>query len=78
MIYARIDLDREKDLHWWQFMALFESLPEDAQIKKRMGLRSTDLSKIKDPEIRNNYAQAKAQVALDYQGYYDDLDEPWR
>lgn len=78
LIYARIDLDREKDLHWWEFMALFESLPEDAQIKKRMGLRSTDLSKIKDPEMRNNYAQAKAQVALDYQGYYDDLDEPWR
>ena len=53
-------------------MALFESLPEDAQIKKRMGLRAIDLSKIKDAEMRNNYAQAKAQVALDYQGYYDD------
>lgn len=75
-IYARIDLDKEHDLHWWKFMALFESLPDDAQIKKRMSLRAMDLSKIKDQELRNDYARAKSQVALDYQGY--NIDEPWR
>ena len=63
-LYAGIDLDREK-LHWWEFMALFESLPGDASIKHKIELRALDLSKINDNDTRSQYAEAKALVALD-------------
>lgn len=71
-IYAGIDLDREK-LHWWEFMALFRSLPPDALIQKRMEIRSIDLSKIKSPETREDYRIRKLAVALDWQEDYDDF-----
>lgn len=63
-IYAGIDLDKE-NLHWWEFMALFRSLPEDARIRQLMELRAVDLSKIKDSETRNDYARRKRMVALE-------------
>lgn len=69
-LYAGIDLDREK-LHWWEFMALFESLPGDASIKHKIELRALDLSKINDNDTRNQYAEAKALVAL------DPVDDDW-
>ena len=37
----RIDLAKET-LHWWQFRALFRSLPEDTQFMKIVGYRSVD------------------------------------
>lgn len=63
-LYAGIDLDKTL-LHWWEFMALFQSLPKDAGIKQKISLRATDLSKIKDNDMRQEYAEAKALVALD-------------
>lgn len=63
-MYAGIDLDKDP-IHWWEFMALFESLPEDASIKQRISIRSVDLSKIKDSETRRHYAEMKTLVALD-------------
>lgn len=35
----RIDLTEEKKLHWWKFMALFESLGEDTKMSKIMYYR---------------------------------------
>ena len=46
-------------------MALFESLPGNAGIKHKIELRALDLSKINDNDTRNQYAEAKALVALD-------------
>ena len=71
MVYAGIDLDTSK-MHWWRFLALFESMPEDAHMSRIISLRSVDLSKIKDPDTRQTYADAKAQVALDY------ANDDWR
>lgn len=62
--YNGIDL-RSARLHWWEFMALFSSLPSNSQMKEIIGLRAMDLSEIKDPTTRRKYADAKAQVALD-------------
>lgn len=41
-----INLNRTKseDLHWWEFMALFESLSEDLLISRVMYYRTADLS----------------------------------
>lgn len=63
-IYVGIDLALE-ELHWWEFMALFRSLPEDARICRLMHLRGVDLSAIKDTEIRNEYARKKRLVTLE-------------
>ena len=71
-LYARIDLDRTK-LHWWRFMALFESLPKYSGIKQRISTRGIDLSKIKDPETREEYRRMKEAVALDWED--EDADD---
>ena len=63
-IYAGINLDRAK-LHWWEFMALFQSLPDEARVKQRMAVRGIDLTKIKDPQTREEYARQKRLAALD-------------
>ena len=64
-MHARIDLDIAR-LHWWEFMALFGSLPKDAQINRIMSIRAIDLSKIKDPEDRQYYEDQKRAVSWDW------------
>lgn len=71
-VYVGMDLDTAS-LHWWEFMALFQSLPKDARIKQIIGDRAIDLSKIKDAGLRAEYAERKRAVALDV---LDD-DDPW-
>lgn len=50
-----IDLQDIEYLHWWKFKAMFNGLKEDNQIKRIMGYRSMDLSKIKDKEQKAYY-----------------------
>lgn len=69
-IYAGIDLN-EIHLHWWAFMALFECLPPESGIKRRIEIRGMDLSKIKDPETREEYRKAKEAISL------EDYNEDW-
>lgn len=60
-----IDLARTS-LHWWQFRALFRSLPEDTQFMKIVGYRSIDsktLSKM-SKEQRQHYTKMKKLHAL--------------
>lgn len=71
-IWCCMDLDTEK-LHWWKFMALFESLPQDAAIKQIISIRGVDLSKIQDPETREDYRRRKEAVALEW--HEDSVDE---
>lgn len=59
-----VDLNEIEYLHWWKFMAMFQGLHEDNQIVKIIGYRSVDLSKIKDKDTRNRYAELKRKYAL--------------
>lgn len=58
-----IDLQK-KDLHWWQFRSMFESLTNATQIVEIMGYRAMDLSKIKDKEERKKYRKLQKLYAL--------------
>ena len=59
----RIDLAKET-LHWWQFRALFRSLPEDTQIMKIIGYRSMKISPKLPKEQKEHYKRMKRMYAL--------------
>lgn len=59
-----IDLIRVEYMHWWEFSALFEALPEDTMIKKRMAYRQIKTSEIKDKNERKRIAKIKRSVAF--------------
>lgn len=63
-VYAGMDIRRVDYLHWWEFMAIFRSLPPDSQIKNRIRIRGIDLNKIKDPETREDYRREKELFSL--------------
>lgn len=51
-------------LHWWEFLALLEGLPEDTAMSQVMQWRTMDLSQIKDKAMRAHYAGLKKRFAL--------------
>lgn len=57
-----IDLIHVKYMHWWEFSALFEALPEDTPIKKRIAYRQVKISDIKDKERRKQILKIKKAV----------------
>lgn len=59
-----ISLTTAEFLHWWEFMALLEGLPETTQMAQIMRFRTTDLSSIKDKTQRTYYADMKKRFAL--------------
>ena len=59
-----IDLIRTEYMHWWEFSALFEALPEDTPIKKRITYRQIKISDIKDKERRKQIVAIKKAVAF--------------
>ncbi len=61
------------NMHWWEFLCLFAALPEDSQCRKRIDIRSTDLSKIKDKERRNQIAAVQRIIALPFEMDDDDM-----
>lgn len=76
-LYAGIDLDKA-NLHWWEFRALFNSLPPESQIMHAISVRAIDLSQIEDPRQRAAYERQKRAFALDsidYDALYDNLWE---
>lgn len=58
-----IDLTAEK-MHWWRFRALFNALPEDTKLAQIISVRRKDLSKVSDPEQRQQYEQLQEIYAL--------------
>ena len=58
-----IDLSKT-ELHWWQFLALFNCFSEDAAFSKIIQYRSIDLKEIKDKEMRKFYRKMKNLYAL--------------
>lgn len=72
-MYAGIDLTTAR-MHWWEFQALFQSLPPDSWIKTAISWRGMDLNQITDVKERARYARIKRQWALDpvdYEAEYD-------
>lgn len=59
-----IDLIRIEYMHWWEFSALFEALPEDTPIKKRIAYRQVKISDIKDKNRRKQILKIKKSVAF--------------
>ena len=59
-----IDLINIEYMHWWEFSALFEALPEDVLLKKRMTYRQINPSEIKDKERRKQILKIKRAVAF--------------
>ena len=48
-----ISLSTVEYLHWWEFMALFEGLPEDTLIKRVIYWRTADLSDVSKQEKKH-------------------------
>lgn len=59
-----MDLISMPFLHWYEFMALFEALPEDVPLKKRIGYRSINLAQIKDKERRKQIEKIRRNIAI--------------
>lgn len=59
-----INLRTIKYMHWYEFKSLFDGLPEDTPIKKRMAYRSINLSDIKDKKERERIKKIKNDIKL--------------
>lgn len=60
----KIDLNSINYLHWWKFKALFVNLNEDVLFSKIMKYRATELSSIKDKEMKKFYKKMKKIYSL--------------
>ena len=64
MTQYNINLNRE-NLHWWEFMALFNSLKDDTEIVKIMNYRTIDVNSIEDKKERKMYKQLQDYYSLE-------------
>lgn len=67
-----LDLLRVEHLHWWEFRALLEALPDDAGIMRRIAYRGTDLSQIPNKDERRRVARLQRRFALPFT-YTDEM-----
>lgn len=51
-------------LHWWEFMALLQSLPDTTLMGQIMRWRTVELAQIKDKHTRAYYSDMKRRFAL--------------
>ncbi len=51
-------------LHWWQFLALLTSLPQDCAFMRTVALRCMEPGDIADDEARRRLRMAKARVRI--------------
>ena len=51
-------------MHWYEFRALLDALPEDTPLKQRMGYRSINVSSIKDKAERKRIKAIQRDIAL--------------
>ena len=59
-----IDLNRNPDMHWWEFSELLQGLKDNCILNRIRDLRNVDLTRIKDPDARRRIAQAQRAHAL--------------
>ena len=69
-----IDLLSIDYLHWWQFRALLDGLPEDTDFKRRVYYRSVNLAEIESAEERKRIAKIKRMIALPDNEFLTDED----
>lgn len=60
----QIDLRTVDYMHWWEFRCLFQGLPDDTEIKRRIWYRGMDPSKIKDKEERKRIRRIQNEIRL--------------
>lgn len=60
----RINLRNIDYMHWYEFRALLDALPEDTPLKKRMGYRSINVSSIKDKAERKRIKAIQRDISL--------------
>lgn len=65
--YYNIDLLRVEYLHWWEFKSLFLGLPDESTCRKRIEIRGSDLSQIKNRADKMRIAKMQRQIALPYE-----------
>ena len=51
-------------MHWYEFRALLDALPEDVPLKKRMGYRAINISSIKDKAEKKRIKDIQRSIAL--------------
>lgn len=59
-----IDLFAEQDMHWMQFTALLQGLPNSTMLSRVMEIRAMKVPTKASPEYRARIAQLKAEYAL--------------
>lgn len=59
-----LDLQAIDYLHWWEFRSLFDGLPEDCELKKRIAYRGIKLSSIQNREERSRIRKIQQAIAL--------------
>lgn len=64
MTQYNINLNRD-ELHWWEFMSLFNSLKDDTEIVKIMNYRTIDVNTIEDKKERKTYKQLQDYYSLE-------------
>lgn len=64
MTQYNINLNRE-NLHWWEFMSLFNSLNDTNEIVKIMNYRTIDINSIEDKKERKTYKQLQDYYSLE-------------
>lgn len=65
--YYAIDLLRVDYLHWWEFLSLLRNLPDESQTFRRISIRRTDLSKIKDPDRKRALMEAQMRIGIPFE-----------
>ncbi|WP_125703695.1 Gp15 family bacteriophage protein [Lacticaseibacillus daqingensis] len=60
-----IDLLAERGkLHWFEFISLFNGLPDETRFNRIRAIRSVDLSKVKDRDQKAELREQKRKLAL--------------
>ncbi len=50
--YYNLNILRVENMHWWEFVSLFRSLPDDSACQKRIAYRNVDISQIRGDSER--------------------------
>lgn len=69
-----IDLMTCEYMHWWKFNALFDSLNENTELKKRIAYRMMDISKIKNKDEKKRIRRIQKQIAIPVVNVMSDED----
>lgn len=59
-----IDINKEKNVHWWEYNELIEGLTEETLLSRIREIRTYDLREIQDAKDREKMRKAKEQVQL--------------